>query len=68
MSAVLDAPVASTPGRLFKFARGFVRVVERGIGIVIFLALWEALPRLGIVSEAYLSPPSAVVASIALFI
>jgi NitT/TauT family transport system permease protein len=65
MSAVLDAPVASTPGRLFKFARGFVRVVERGIGIVIFLALWEALPRLGIVSEAYLSPPSAVVASIA---
>jgi NitT/TauT family transport system permease protein len=65
MSAVLDAPVASTPGRLFKFARGIVRVAERGIGIVIFLALWEALPRLGIVSEAYLSPPSAVVASIA---
>jgi NitT/TauT family transport system permease protein len=65
MSAVLDAPVASTPCRLFKFARGFVRVAERGIGIVIFLALWEALPRLGIVSEAYLSPPSAVVASIA---
>jgi NitT/TauT family transport system permease protein len=65
MSAVLDAPVASTPGRLFKFARGIGRVAERGIGIVIFLALWEALPRLGIVSEAYLSPPSAVVASIA---
>jgi len=65
MSAVLDAPVASTPGRFFKFARGLGRVAERGIGIVIFLALWEALPRLGIVSEAYLSPPSAVVASIA---
>ncbi|QSI31174.1 ABC transporter permease subunit [Variovorax sp. RKNM96] len=65
MSAVLDAPVVRPKGRFFKFARGFGRVAERGIGIVIFLALWEALPRLGIVSDAYLSPPSAVVASIA---
>jgi NitT/TauT family transport system permease protein len=66
MSAVLDAPPATrTPGRFFKFARSLARVAERGIGIAIFLALWEALPRLGIVSEAYLSPPSAVVASIA---
>jgi NitT/TauT family transport system permease protein len=40
-------------------------VAERGIGIVVFVALWEALPRLGIVSDAYLSPPSAVIASIA---
>ena len=65
MSAVLDAPPAKrAPNRFFKFARGFARVAERGIGIVIFLALWEALPRLGIVSEAYLSPPSAVLASI----
>ncbi|MET3377950.1 MULTISPECIES: ABC transporter permease [Variovorax] len=66
MSAVLDAPVARQPGSFFKkFARGLGRVAERGIGIVIFLALWEALPRLGIVSDAYLSPPSAVIASIA---
>ena len=65
MSAVLDAPAVRPPHRFFKFARGFGRVAERGIGIVIFLALWEALPRLGIVSDAYLSPPSAVVASIA---
>lgn len=64
MSAVLDAPVVRPPGRLFRFARGFGRVAERGIGIVLFLALWEALPRLGIVSDAYLSPPSAVLASI----
>ncbi|BEP64627.1 ABC transporter permease (plasmid) [Variovorax sp. V213] len=64
MSAVLDAPVVRTPGRFFKFARSFARVAERGIGIAIFLALWEALPRLGVVSDAYLSPPSAVVASI----
>ncbi|CAM4270554.1 Putative aliphatic sulfonates transport permease protein SsuC [Bordetella tumbae] len=34
-------------------------------GIVGFLVLWEALPRLGLVSEAYLSPPSQVVAAIA---
>lgn len=65
MSAVLDAPVVRSPSRLFKFARGLGRVAERGIGIVIFLVLWEALPRLGIVSDAYLSPPSAVIASIA---
>ncbi|MET3177479.1 UNVERIFIED_ORG: NitT/TauT family transport system permease protein [Variovorax guangxiensis] len=65
MSAVLDAPVVRSPNRLLKLARGFGRVAERGIGIVIFLALWEALPRLGIVSDAYLSPPSAVIASIA---
>ncbi|MGJ7499515.1 ABC transporter permease [Variovorax sp. ZT5P49] len=66
MSAVLDAPVARQPGSFFrKFARGLGRVAERGIGIVIFLALWEALPRLGTVSDAYLSPPSAVIASIA---
>jgi NitT/TauT family transport system permease protein len=65
MSAVLDAPVTRPPGRFFRFARSFGRVAERGIGIVIFLALWEALPRLGVVSDAYLSPPSAVLASIA---
>ncbi|WP_431120842.1 ABC transporter permease [Variovorax paradoxus] len=65
MSAVLDAPVARSPGRFSRFARRLGRVAERGIGIVAFLALWEALPRLGVVSDAYLSPPSAVVASIA---
>ena len=65
MSAVLDAPAVRSPGRFLKFARGLARVAERGIGIVVFLALWEALPRLGIVSDAYLSPPSAVIASIA---
>jgi hypothetical protein len=32
----------STPGRLFKLARSLARAAERGIGIVIFLALWEA--------------------------
>jgi len=64
VSAVLDAPVVRSPSRLLKLVRGFGRLAERGIGIVLFLALWEALPRLGIVSDAYLSPPSAVLASI----
>jgi NitT/TauT family transport system permease protein len=64
VSAVLDAPVVRPPSRLLKLVRGFGRLAERGIGIVLFLALWEALPRLGIVSDAYLSPPSAVLASI----
>ncbi|HEY0200433.1 MAG TPA: ABC transporter permease [Burkholderiaceae bacterium] len=40
---------------------------DRGLGlagIVGFLLLWEALPRLGIVSPAYLSPPSQVLQAI----
>jgi NitT/TauT family transport system permease protein len=65
VSAVFDAPAARPHGRVFfGFARSAGRLAERGIGIVLFLALWEALPRLGIVSDAYLSPPSAVLASI----
>ncbi|MES2532013.1 MAG: ABC transporter permease [Pseudomonadota bacterium] len=68
MSAVLDAPPAPRPDSgLRRFAKrlgGASRIAERGIGIVLFFALWEALPRLGVVSDAYLSPPSAVLASI----
>ncbi len=30
------------------------------VGLVIFLALWEAAPRLGWLSSTYLSPPDAV--------
>lgn len=33
-------------------------------GIVGFLLLWELVPRLGIVSDAYLSPPSQVAEAI----
>ncbi len=64
MSAVLDAPAVRPPRRLLKFARSALRWAERGIGIVLFLLLWEALPRLGVVSDAYLSPPSAVLGAI----
>ena len=39
-------------------------LAQGGLGLVLFLLLWELLPRTGIVSDAYLSPPSAVLASI----
>ncbi|WP_309972188.1 ABC transporter permease [Variovorax guangxiensis] len=45
--------------------RSASRLIERGLGLLFFLALWELMPRVGIVSDAYLSPPSAVIASIA---
>nr|WP_325344099.1 ABC transporter permease [Xylophilus sp.] len=44
------------------------RLRDHGLGlagVAAFLLLWEALPRLGVVSTAYLSPPSHVVAAIA---
>ncbi|MGF6573987.1 NitT/TauT family transport system permease protein [Paraburkholderia sp. GAS333] len=47
--------------------RGNVRlsiVFERSIALIVFVLLWEFLPRLGIVSAAYLSPPSQVAVAI----
>lgn len=35
-------------------------IFKRSIAIVLFLALWEALPRLGVVSAAFLPPLSVV--------
>ncbi len=64
MSVVLYAPPVPPAGWPARMARTAGRWAERAIGIVLLLALWEALPRLGVVSEAYLSPPSAVLASI----
>ncbi|PLT47423.1 ABC transporter permease [Paenibacillus sp. FSL W8-1187] len=40
------------------------RIVERSAAIVAFLVLWELLPRLGVISEAYLSPFSVVAATV----
>jgi NitT/TauT family transport system permease protein len=63
LDAALHAP---RPSRTWTaWLRPFADLAERGLGLVLFLALWELLPRAGIVSDAYLSPPSAVVASIA---
>lgn len=41
------------------------KALDSSLGILIFLALWEALPRLGVVNPGYLSPPSQVVLAIA---
>lgn len=40
------------------------RWLERSAGLIAFFAVWELLPRLGIVSSAFLSPPSDVLAAI----
>ena len=32
----------------------------RSIGLILFIALWELVPKIGLVRAAYLSPPSAV--------
>ena len=40
------------------------RVIDSSVGIVLFLALWEALPQLGVVNPGYLSPPSAVLGAV----
>lgn len=40
------------------------RLLDGSLGILLFLALWEALPRLGLVNPGYLSPPTVVLQSI----
>ena len=42
-----------------------VKWLERLTCLLLFFAIWEFLPRAGIVSSAFLSPPSAVLAAIA---
>ena len=42
-----------------------VKWLERLTCLLLFFAIWEFLPRTGIVSSAFLSPPSAVLAAIA---
>ncbi|XAH24071.1 ABC transporter permease [Xylophilus sp. GW821-FHT01B05] len=66
MSIAESLPVAVPSDRsVLRVIRLVGRIVERGLGLLLLLALWEALPRSGIVSQAYLSPPSAVLAAIA---
>jgi len=40
------------------------RVLDSSVGIIAFIAIWEALPRLGWVNPGYLSPPSAVLGAV----
>lgn len=67
LSQLHAAPDVRGPGfsaRAAQALRGAGRTAERVFGLLLFFALWEALPRLGVVREAYLSPPSAVFAAI----
>lgn len=54
-------PRRTVTSRWLKTSR---KALDSSIGILVFLALWEALPRLGVVNPGYLSPPSAVLAAI----
>ncbi|MFB6467192.1 ABC transporter permease [Cytobacillus sp. Hz8] len=42
----------------------FYNVWYRSSAIIIFLLIWEMLPRFGVVSYAFLSPPSVVIVAI----
>lgn len=41
-----------------------LRWLERSTCVLLFFAIWEFLPRAGLVNSAFLSPPSAVLAAI----
>ena len=41
-------------------AKAIKRFSGRGIGLVVFFALWEFLPRAGLVDQTFFSPPSLV--------
>lgn len=56
------APSTRSGLNLWKFG---VKWLERLTCLLLFFAIWEFLPRTGIVSSAFLSPPSAVLAAIA---
>ncbi|WP_037351347.1 ABC transporter permease [Anaeroarcus burkinensis] len=43
-----------------KWAKAIKRFSGRGVGLVAFFALWEFLPRAGLVDQTFFSPPSLV--------
>jgi len=47
-----------------KLANFFTGSLEKTIGLILFIALWELAPRAGWVNSTYLSPPSAVVSAL----
>ncbi|WP_354677903.1 ABC transporter permease [Cupriavidus plantarum] len=72
MSSVIEpaarpAPASRTAVSTVSFKPARSALGDRALGIVGiigFLLLWELVPRLGIVSEAYLSPPSQIIVTI----
>ncbi|MFG1478772.1 ABC transporter permease [Xanthobacter sp. V4C-4] len=63
MSAWFDTPPAADRAGLADLARVALRPVRGALAILAFLALWEILPRLGLLDATFLPPFSAVVAS-----
>ena len=47
-----------------KVSLNLAGLIERSLGILVFLLLWELLPRLGLANGGYLSPPSAILQTI----
>ncbi|MBP2660478.1 MAG: ssuC 11 [Firmicutes bacterium] len=47
-----------------KLANFFTGSLEKTIGLILFIALWELAPRAGWVNSTYLSPPSTVVSAL----
>lgn len=43
-----------------RLASGLNHSIEKSLGILLLLALWEIVPRVGWVDDTYLSPPSLV--------
>ncbi|MDR1613636.1 MAG: ABC transporter permease [Planctomycetota bacterium] len=43
-----------------RLGRRLANLGVRGIGLILFLALWETAPRLGWVNSTYMSPPTGV--------
>ena len=56
---------AQSPAPLTGLLHTLRRGLERSACILLFLAVWELLPRAGWVNPAFLSPPSDVVRAIA---
>lgn len=47
-----------------KLSRSIYNIGYRSTAIIVFLVIWELLPRTGIVSSAFLSPPTEVLVAI----
>lgn len=52
------------PASLLSSRQLGLRWLERSACVLLFFAIWEFLPRAGLVNSAFLSPPSAVLAAI----
>ncbi len=59
-----EAAPTARPSFLQRHRRTARQWLERSAALIVFFAVWELLPRLGIVGSAFLSPPSHVLQAI----